>query len=153
MNFEFTNEQKQFREEVHDFLVQEVPPERQEVFGVDTEEDYQFGRALARKLASRRWLAVGWPEEHGGGGQGPIEQAILNEEMGYRMAPRTGITRPGCCGSGIDFLWYSGAKGAVPAGHRQRRRGILSGLQRAQRRLRPCFPGAAGGKRWRRLRA
>ena len=104
MNFEFTNEQKQFREEVHDFLVQEVPPERQEVFGVDTEEDYQFGRALARKLASRRWLAVGWPEEHGGGGQGPIEQAILNEEMGYRMAPRTGIAGLGVVGPALIFF-------------------------------------------------
>ena len=38
MNFEFTGEQKRFREEVRDFLAPEVPSERQEVFGVDTEE-------------------------------------------------------------------------------------------------------------------
>ena len=97
MNFDFTPKQRRFRDELRSFLELEVPLERQEVFGVETKEQYDFGRALARKLAARRWLAVGWPKEHGGGGQGPIEQAILNEEMGYRMAPRTGTT-------GLDYV-------------------------------------------------
>ncbi len=101
MNFEITGEQKRFREEVHDFLQQEVPQETQEVFGIDTEEGYRFGRELARKLASKRWLAVGWPEEHGGGGKGPIEQAVLNEEMGYHMVPRTGTVGLGFVGPAL----------------------------------------------------
>ncbi len=92
MNFELNEEQLVFRDDLRSFLRREVPLERQEVFGVETEEQYQFGRALARKLAARRWLAIGWPEEHGGGGKGPIEQAILNEEMGYQMVPHTGTT-------------------------------------------------------------
>ena len=104
MNFEFTSEQKRFRQEVRDFLEQEVPPEYQEVFGIDTEEGYLFGRDLARKLAARRWLAVGWPQEHGGGGRGPIEQAILNEEMGYRMVPRTGSIGLGIVGPALIFF-------------------------------------------------
>ena len=101
MNFEFTGEQKRFREEVRDFLKHEVPLEHQEVFGVDTKEGYQFGRGLAGKLAARRWLAVGWPQEHGGGGRGPIEQAILNEEMGYGMVPRTGTVGLGFVGPAL----------------------------------------------------
>ena len=92
MDFEFTPDQVRFREELRSFLEREVPPERQAVFGVETEEQYEFGRSLARKLADRRWLAIGFPEEYGGGGRGPIEQAILNEETGYCRVPRTGIT-------------------------------------------------------------
>ena len=101
MDFEFTEEQRVFRDQVKEFLAGEVPLERQEVFGVDSEEQYQFGRGLARKLAAHRWLAVGWPEEHGGGGKGPIEQAILNEQMGYGMVPRTGTTGLGFVGPAL----------------------------------------------------
>lgn len=104
MNFDFTAEQKSFRDEVRQFLEAEVALERLEVFGVDSEEQYQFGRALARKLAARRWLAVGWPEEHGGGGRGPIEQAIISEEMGYGMVPRTGSIGLGIVGPALMFF-------------------------------------------------
>ena len=90
MDLEFTPAQLAFREELREFLTEEVPPERQEIFGFQTEEDYRFGRAIALKLAERRWLAIGWPEEHGGGGKGFIEQGIMAEEMGYRHVPRVG---------------------------------------------------------------
>ena len=96
MDFDFTKDQKRFRDDLRTFLEEEVPLERQEVFGLDTEEQYQFGRAVARKLADRGWLAIGWPKEYGGSGRGSIEQAILKEELGYRRVPRTGVT-------GLDF--------------------------------------------------
>ena len=101
MDFEFTEEQRDFRNEVRSFLEREVPPEDQEVFGVETEEQHRRAHALALKLASRRWLAIGWPEEHGGGGRGPIEQGIVNEEMGYRMAPRSGSIGLGLVGPSL----------------------------------------------------
>ena len=92
MNFDFTEEQKQFRDELRSFLETEVPLERQEVFGIAPEDQYEFGRSIARKLSARGWLTIGWPKEYGGGGRSQIEQAILNEEMGYRRVPRTGNT-------------------------------------------------------------
>jgi alkylation response protein AidB-like acyl-CoA dehydrogenase len=92
MDFEFTEEQRGFRDEVRAFLEEEVPPERQAVFGAEGEEDFQFARSIARKLAQRRWLTIGWPEEYGGGGKGQLEQAIFSEEMGYRRVPRSGYT-------------------------------------------------------------
>ena len=101
MNFDLTEEQRTFRKDVGAFLAQRVPPERQEVFGVEYEGQYQFGREIASELAQRRWLAVGWPEEHGGGGKGPIEQAIFNEQMGYGMVPRTGTTGLGFVGPAL----------------------------------------------------
>ena len=101
MNFEFTEEQQTFMEDVRAFLARRVPPERQEVFGVEYDGQYQFGREIAGELAERRWLAVGWPQEHGGDGKGPIEQAIFNEQMGYGMVPRTGTTGLGFVGPAL----------------------------------------------------
>ena len=90
MDFEFSPQQTEFRDELREFLDRELPPESEEVYGVWSETQYQFGREFAKKLAARKWLAVGWPEEHGGGGKGPMEMGILAEEMGYRRVPRTG---------------------------------------------------------------
>ncbi len=90
MDFEFSPQQTEFQDELREFLDREMPREMEEVYGVWTEGQYQFGREFAGRLAERRWLAVGWPEEHGGGGKGPMEMGILAEELGYRRVPRTG---------------------------------------------------------------
>jgi alkylation response protein AidB-like acyl-CoA dehydrogenase len=90
LDFDFTPDQERFRENVRSFLESEVPPERQAVFGVESEEQHQFGRTMDRKLAEKGWLVVGWPKEYGGGGRTQIEQAILDEEMGYRRVPGIG---------------------------------------------------------------
>jgi alkylation response protein AidB-like acyl-CoA dehydrogenase len=101
VDFNFTVEQNQFREELRGFLKAEVPVEKQEVFGLLTEEQYQFGREINRKLADQDWLAIGWPKEHGGGGKGPIEQGILNEDLGYWRVPKSGSIGLGIVGPAI----------------------------------------------------
>ena len=101
MDFDFTSQQTKFREELRDFLRAEVPLEKQEVFGLLTEEQYQFGREINLKLAERDWLAIGWPEEHGGGGRGPIEQGILAEDLGYWHVPKSGSIGLGIVGPAI----------------------------------------------------
>ena len=101
MNYEFTEDQKKFRDDIRSFLEEEVPPERQEIFGVETEGQHEFSYSIARKLAARGWLAIGWPKEYGGGGRSQIEQAILNEEMGYRRAPRPGMIGLGIVGPAL----------------------------------------------------
>ena len=92
MRFQFTQEQQRFREEVSDFLRQEMSPEYETVYGTYSEEKYWFGRALARKLADRGWLTIGWPKEYGGGGKTFLEQSILDEQIGYQQVQRVGIT-------------------------------------------------------------
>jgi alkylation response protein AidB-like acyl-CoA dehydrogenase len=69
-----------------------MSPRYETVFGAFSEEQYWFGRALAKKLADKGWLAIGWPAEYGGGGKSFIEQAILEDATGYRRVPRVGIT-------------------------------------------------------------
>ena len=104
MNFELTEEQKKFRSDIRSFLEEEVPPERQAVFGIESEEDYRFGRSIQRKLADKGWLTIGWPTEYGGGGKGPIEQSIFSEEMGYRRVPRTGTTALNIVGPAVMYF-------------------------------------------------
>ena len=101
MNFDFTEDQKRFRDELRSFLEAEVPLELQEVFGIEREDQYEFGRSIARKLVARGWLTIGWPKEYGGGGRSQIEQAIFNEEMGYWRVPRTGSAGLSIVGPGL----------------------------------------------------
>lgn len=91
MDFDFTPEQTTFRDDLREFLTAEAPVEKQAVFGRTTEDQYQFGREVRRKLAARNWLAIGLPEEYSGGGKGPIEQGILAESLGYQRVPEAGI--------------------------------------------------------------
>ena len=67
-------------------------PEHRTGHPITSEDQHQFGRLIARKLAAKSWLAIGWPQEYGGGGRGPLEQAILDEQIGYQKVPRTGTT-------------------------------------------------------------
>ena len=69
-----------------------MSPEYETVFGTFSEEKYWFSRDLFRRLAERRWLTVGWPEEYGGGGKTFLEQSILDEQIGYQLVQRVGIT-------------------------------------------------------------
>lgn len=92
MRFQFNKVQRNFREDLSAFLEREMLPQYETVFGTYTEEQYWFGRALARKLADRGWLTIGWPREYGGGGETLLEQSILDEQIGYHKVPRVGIT-------------------------------------------------------------
>ena len=47
----------------------------------DLAEEVAFGRAWQAKLASGRWVGVGWPRELGGRGGGPIEHYVVTEEL------------------------------------------------------------------------
>ena len=90
MDFDYSPDQLQFKNELREFLIAEVPEDKQAVFGLATEAQYRFGREINLKLAARRWLAVGFPEEYGGDGKSLIEQGILAEELGYRLVPEAG---------------------------------------------------------------
>ncbi len=88
MDFAFTPEQSAFRDELREFLSAEVPSEKQQIFGVSS-DDLQLGREIKRKLATRKWVAIGLSEEDSGRGKGPIEQGILDEELGYHRVPES----------------------------------------------------------------
>ncbi|MCY3920222.1 MAG: acyl-CoA dehydrogenase family protein [Chloroflexi bacterium] len=103
MDFKFSTEDVAFRDEVLDFLGEQLPPgwadlsEGPAEDGAANRERWEFTRGFHRALAERGWLTLGWPQEHGGAGAGPIRQAMFNETMAHHRAPvyNQGVDRVG----------------------------------------------------------
>ena len=103
MDFKFSAEDVAFREEVLDFLGDQLPPgwadlsEGPAEDGAANRERWEFTRGFHRALAERGWLTLGWPTEHGGAGAGPVRQAMFNETMAHHRAPvyNQGVDRVG----------------------------------------------------------
>jgi alkylation response protein AidB-like acyl-CoA dehydrogenase len=91
MDFRFTTEEEEFRTEVKDFLVKELPKGWDDQFDTESEMGMaaqgDFAKAFNKKLAERHWLALPWPAEYGGLGATVMQQVIYNEEMAYTGAP------------------------------------------------------------------
>lgn len=102
MNFAFTREQEAFRQEILDFLKQELPPgwigATYYEDELEEEELWAMGRKLAPKLGQRGWLAMAWPREYGGQERSHIEQTIFKEEMAYNRAPGVDMAGISMCG-------------------------------------------------------
>jgi hypothetical protein len=84
MNFDFSDEQKQMRDEARKFLTEKCPPKAvREV--LDGKAPYD--KALWQGLAEMGFLGVAIPEEFGGAGAGHLELCVIAEEMGRANAP------------------------------------------------------------------
>ena len=93
MRFTHESDVESFRDEVRQFIADELPSEeeRQERAlrgGFETvQEEYDYTMGFQKKLAERDWLAMAWPEDYGGGGASHMRQLVYNEEMSYAGAP------------------------------------------------------------------
>lgn len=84
MNFDFSDEQKQMRDEARKFLAEQCPPKAvREV--LDGKAPYD--KALWKGLAEMGFLGVAIPEQFGGAGAGHLELCVIAEEMGRALAP------------------------------------------------------------------
>jgi alkylation response protein AidB-like acyl-CoA dehydrogenase len=89
MDFRFSEEQERLRQEVRQFLEQELPG------WADGASDglaalvpgYLYFPEFERKLGARGWLGLSWPVEYGGGGLTPIDQLVVDEELAAYGAP------------------------------------------------------------------
>ncbi len=84
MNFDFSDEQKQLRDEARRFLSENCTPKhvRAILEGKDT-----YDRALWKGLAELGLIGVAIPEEFGGAGAGRLELCVVAEELGRALAP------------------------------------------------------------------
>ncbi|MFT4098278.1 MAG: acyl-CoA dehydrogenase family protein [Rhodoblastus sp.] len=84
MNFDFSDEQKQLRDEARRFLSENSTPKhvRAILEGKDT-----YDRALWKGLAELGLIGVAIPEEFGGAGAGRLELCVVAEELGRALAP------------------------------------------------------------------
>ncbi len=84
MNFEFSDDQKQLKNEARRFLEAKCPPAAVRKI---LEGPEPFDRELWKGLAEMGFLGVVIPEEHGGLGAGYLELCVLAEELGRVVAP------------------------------------------------------------------
>jgi alkylation response protein AidB-like acyl-CoA dehydrogenase len=89
MDLNYTPQEEAFRQEVRDFLKDNLPEDLATKVrnGRDLEKaDMENWHAL---LQSRGWLAATWPVEHGGPGWDAVQRHIFEEECALANAPRT----------------------------------------------------------------
>src|SRR5512139_908084 len=85
MDFEFSREQEAFRQEVRNFLEDEI---RKGTFKPMCDGWIQgFSWEFTKKVASKGWIGITWPKEYGGLGRSHIDRLILTEEMVRYGAP------------------------------------------------------------------
>ena len=91
MNITFTQQEEDFRQEIRDFISEELPDDWDPLGqpGQSAEERQAFTRGMSKRLADKGWLTLAWPEEYGGQGRSIMEQVIYNEEMSYWNVPGT----------------------------------------------------------------
>ena len=88
MDLEFTDELRNFQQEVRAFIEERLPVDlrkKVERFLKLGKEDYLRWQDV---LAEKGWLVYSWPVEYGGTGWSPVQRYIFEEEMGRANAPR-----------------------------------------------------------------
>ncbi len=92
MNFEFSEPEHAFAEEVAKFLDEHESPEVMDVTRENMAQivDTPPRRAFMKKLAERGWLGMTWPVEHGGSDRDGVYEYLLNEALARRGAPQIG---------------------------------------------------------------
>ena len=78
MNFELNDEQRMFRDMVHEFVANELKPVARE-----TDESGEFNWKAVRKMGPLGLLGLEVPEKYGGAEVDGISAAIAIEEMGW----------------------------------------------------------------------
>ena len=77
MDFNFTREENEFREEVTKWLKENLPhniSEKVRSYKRLSKEDYEI---FMKKLSQKGWLAINWPVEYGGTGWSTIQKHIF----------------------------------------------------------------------------
>ena len=84
MNFDFSDDLKQLREEARRFLSENkaLAAARRVL-----ESGEGYDKALWREMAAMGWIGAAIPEEFGGAGLGHLGLCVLAEELGSSLAP------------------------------------------------------------------
>lgn len=84
MNFDFSLEQKQLRDQARRFLAAKCPPSAPRAI---LEGGEAYDKALWQGLGEMGFLGAAIPEEYGGVGLGYLELCVIAEELGRALAP------------------------------------------------------------------
>ena len=115
MEFAYTTEQEALRQEVQQFIADNVDgPVSDEIANTDEMSQGPLVRDLRKKVAEKGWVGISWPKEYGGQDGSRIDQYIVEEEFS-----RIGV---GVGGAG------SGAPAILAAGTEEQKKTLLPGL-------------------------
>ncbi len=92
MHFDLSDEQKMWRETVHEFVSREVKPKARRV-----DEEGEFNWEAVRKMGPLGLLGLNVPEVYGGAGVDAVSAAIALEELGW-----------GCGSTGLSIAAHNG---------------------------------------------
>lgn len=101
MNFDLTEEQREFRHVVHNFVEKEVKP-----LARHTDESHEFNWTAVKKMAPIGLLGLQIPEEYGGANVDTVCASIAIEELGWACGSTAlAISAHNCLGMGplLDF--------------------------------------------------
>ena len=80
MDFSWSREEDEFRQEIRDFLKAELPQGWNDTLVLDKEsEEYiELAKDFTQRVGAKGWLAAHWPPEYGGSGL--VLLAVLHHE-------------------------------------------------------------------------
>ena len=84
MNFDFSDDLKQLREQARKFLRERCPSAAVRKI---LEGSQPYDKALWKEIAAMGWTGAAIPEDYGGAGLGHLGLCVLAEEMGSALAP------------------------------------------------------------------
>ncbi len=119
MDFAYTPEQEALRQEVRQFIEDNVTPEiLAEIEATGIRHRGPRTREMYQKVGDKGWIGISWPKEYGGQDGSRIDQYIVEEEFA-----RIGITIGGA---------GSGAPAILAAGTEEQKNYFLPGLIRGE---------------------
>ena len=91
MDFNYTAQEEQFRQDLRAWLADALPEGwgKTVFLPEDEHEQAMFRLDWERKLHEGGWACIGWPREHGGRNASLSERAIYAEEMARARAPES----------------------------------------------------------------
>ena len=90
MDFRFSEEEEEFRQEVRDFITRERRTDLLSSVHPETKEEEKYYYEMKRKVGAKGWHSLAWPREYGG--QTSItKQFIVSEEFYFSEIPGTDI--------------------------------------------------------------
>ena len=87
MRFDFTTEEKEFKNQLSSFLDEALPEDWHGPADESRDDDWELNQQIKKGLAERGWLVMSWPKQYGGADSSPMMNTIFAEEMAYRRAP------------------------------------------------------------------
>ena len=93
MHFDYSPEQKAFRDELRAYFAEHLTPERRAALGPRPGEHCGPAyRDWIKQMGADGWLGVGWPAEYGGQGRSIVDEYIFLDECRRADAPLPLVT-------------------------------------------------------------